>query len=584
VGKMKKNLSQMIEDALGTESKFMVYSLIAATLLLVSIGFVLGSENASFLGIAESREININFENAVEIKTVHVTPGQRVNKGEILLELNQTEVDTRLRALKAQVTKINAELRLRDKLTRLVSKKKQAPVDIDPLRIERSQLFSEIGHLENQKRALFVFSEIDGIIGTVNFKAGEKAPAFASLITISPVNPSYVLGYVHESAHNKVVPHQKVKVTSPASGKEVMGEVVTVGARIVPIPERLLRIAKIESWGREILVKLPEENGFLLSERVQIKPALTLGIFATAMAEDDSETRKPEFVDLVLPYGLSTDEMFEPSGMIWVPELNNYVVASDEIVVNGVTSLIMVGKDGRVSDQLLTIENVPKIDDMESISLDGETIYVLGSLSNTKKGLRDADREIFARVERKGLRLTATGSVNLRNVLETALANSVDGRLEQISQMISAGDLNVEGHAVRNGVLYLAMKAPQPEKNRGLILQIDGIDAVFSGKPIPPNSVSIYDILKFKTDKTGFNLQISDIVLTPKGMFVATTCQGDSCSALWQVDGQNKKPTMLAFFKKKQLEGISYDPASSTVTGIFDQGGKPTQMVRIKLK
>ena len=67
--------------------------------------------------------------------------------------------------------------------------------------------------------------------------------------------------------------------------------------------------------------------------------------------------------------------------------------------------------------------------------------------------------------------------------------------------------------------------------------------------------------------------------------FVATTCKGEACSAVWSISPVSAvKPVQLAYFKHGQIEGITYDEKSKSITGIFDAGGKPTKMVRIKLK
>ncbi|MES2963626.1 MAG: biotin/lipoyl-binding protein, partial [Bdellovibrionota bacterium] len=200
--KFKATAAKLIEDIFGDRSTPMFWSWLGAIVVIFAVGGYVGSENVAFLGIAESREININFERAVEIKTIHVQTGQRVSKGDILLELNQSEIETNLRALQAQLGRINAELKLRESLSRIVSKKKVVSNVVDPLTVERAQVTKEIGLLENQKRNLFVFAEIDGIVGAVNFKKGEKVPSFTSIVTLSPENPSYVQGFVHEDRYD----------------------------------------------------------------------------------------------------------------------------------------------------------------------------------------------------------------------------------------------------------------------------------------------------------------------------------------------------------------------------------------------
>jgi hypothetical protein len=582
VKKFKETAARFIEDIFGDRSTPMFWSWVGAIAVVFAVGGYVGSENVSFLGIAESREININFERAVEIKTIHVQPGQRVSKGDILLELNQSEIETQLRTLQSQLGRINAELKLRESLSRIVSKKKVATNVVDPLIVERAQVAKEIGLLENQKRSLFVFADIDGVVGAVNFKSGEKAPEFASLMTLSPINPSYIIGYVHESAHSKLEQGQKVKVVSPATGREAIGEVMNVGARIIEIPARLLRIPTIVSWGREVLIKVPEENGFLLSEKVQVKPTMTFDFMPSAKANQAKHAHNEE-LEIKLPYEISVGEKFEPSGLAWADDLSNFIIVSDEAIQAGAPTLLMMNASGQVSRQVLTIENTPAIDDMESISIDGNKIYVMASHSNTRKGDRTSEREMFVRVARQGLVLKTEASVNLRNLLEGALAQSADPRLASIAEASAQGILDIEGHSVDKGDLYVALKSPTLQRHHGLVLRVKNVDAIFRDSRISSSAVSIYADIDFKGKNS--EMQISDLYVKNGKSFVATTCKGDSCSAVWSFSPvAGVSPVQLAFFKHDQLEGITYDEKSNTVTGIFDAGGKPTKMVRIKLK
>lgn len=579
----KDAATRFIEELFGDRSTPMFWSWIGAIALVVVVGMYVGSESVSFQGIAESREININFERAVEIKVIHVQPGQKVAKGEILLELSQSEIETNLRNLKAQLVRINAELKLRENLSRIVSKKKVATNVVDPLKLEESQVVREIGLLENQKRGLFVFSEIDGIVGAVNFKVGEKAPAFAPLITISPVDPTYVVGYVHESGHSKLHQGQRVKIVSPATGREVYGEVMTVGARIVPIPDRLLRIPTIVSWGREVMIKMPEENGFLLSEKVQVKPTLTFDFMPSAAANQPRKSSNQTELDVKLPYEISVTGNFEPSGLVWAADLGNFIVVSDEAVQSGPPTLLMMNADGQVSRQLLAIEGRIDIDDMESISSEGDKLYILASHSSTRKGKRAPEREVFARLSRQGLVVKADASVNLRTLLEPALANSSDKRLVALGDAIAQGDFDVEAHSVDRGDLFFALKKPQVQSHRGLVLRVKNVDAIFKKGEISSGDVSVYADVDLHSKNA--EMQVSDLYVAGGHAFLATTCRGDGCSAVWSfAPGDDVKPTQIAFFKRERIEGITYDAASGQLTGVFDSGGKPTKLVRIKVK
>jgi multidrug resistance efflux pump len=166
---------------------------------VLTIGLYLGTQTKSFLGVAESRESHINFENPVEIRAVHVIPGKTVKKGELLIEVNQTDINQRLREANDSLQKLEVDFKLREKLNSIIQSENQS--ENDPLVLQLKQLKKEIAYLEAQKRNLYVFAEVDGVVGAVNFKKGERVPAFSPILTLSPIHPSFVQGYVNENIH-----------------------------------------------------------------------------------------------------------------------------------------------------------------------------------------------------------------------------------------------------------------------------------------------------------------------------------------------------------------------------------------------
>jgi HlyD family secretion protein len=64
---------------------------------------------------------------------------------------------------------------------------------------------------------------------------------------------------------------EAVKVTTLAgTGKAVVGEVVGLSSRIVAFPERMWKMPEMPVYGREVTIKIPENNPFLLGEMVTI--------------------------------------------------------------------------------------------------------------------------------------------------------------------------------------------------------------------------------------------------------------------------------------------------------------------------
>lgn len=91
-------------------SRLLYLSWLLAIVILVAIVTTYENRSTPFYGIAETREIIINSENAVEIKRIHVTPGQTVKKGALLVELARPELTMEINSISHQID----ELRARD--------------------------------------------------------------------------------------------------------------------------------------------------------------------------------------------------------------------------------------------------------------------------------------------------------------------------------------------------------------------------------------------------------------------------------------------------------------------------------------
>lgn len=277
-------------------------------IILVIISFRYKGESTGFYGIADAREAVINSGNPVEIKKIHVVQGQSIKIGDTLVELSRPELDMKINeithqlrqmkkqkfakvnGIKAQIKELQAQYERNKKLTAELKsvKKKNSSTDQEDnqnpllIKIENlkrelqfaaspAQIKDELNLLMEEKKKLTIYTQINGIIGSVNAKEGEKVSPFTPIITLHTKSPSYVKGYIHEDVYNKVTIGQKVTITSLSDVKNsIEGEVVGVGSRIVEYPVRLRKRPDFQIWGREIIIKIPSKNNFLLGEKVRI--------------------------------------------------------------------------------------------------------------------------------------------------------------------------------------------------------------------------------------------------------------------------------------------------------------------------
>jgi len=324
---------------------------VGCVLALVMMSRDNGTDGATFFGIAETREIVVNAEKAVEVRKVHVVPGQLIHPGQLLVSLDRPELTHRINEISNQIDKLKAqqlvsaadvqarinELEAQQKATTADLRHKIAQLDNkqqinkgltanlrsiqqnpdarpqegmkNPLQVQAESLKKELelgthltqvkintlketlnsskaagsiqlkgleeerNLLQAEKKDLLKHSPITGVIGSVNFKEGEKVSPFEPILTVHSRSPAYVEGYIHENAYSRISVKDKVRVVSMANkSASTVGEVVGVGARIVEYPLRLRKRPDIQMWGREVQILIPPENRFLLGEKLVITP------------------------------------------------------------------------------------------------------------------------------------------------------------------------------------------------------------------------------------------------------------------------------------------------------------------------
>ncbi len=95
-------------------SFYIVIFLLFGTLLGINSYFFKGS--TSFLGITYSKQYKINAEKSAIILETHVVPGQTVEPGDLLIELESPELTLEIEKLKKEIQLLNSEKEEKSKL------------------------------------------------------------------------------------------------------------------------------------------------------------------------------------------------------------------------------------------------------------------------------------------------------------------------------------------------------------------------------------------------------------------------------------------------------------------------------------
>jgi len=141
-------------------------------------------------------------------------------------------------------------------------------------KVERAALEQELNLLRIEEAKLTILAKEAGVVGSVNVHEGEKVSPFDPILTLTAHSPTLVRGYIPEKVYNRIAMGDSVMVEAVSEhGGILRGQVVGVGSRIVEFPVRLRKIPDLIVWGREVMVRIPEQNDYLLGEMVSIHPA-----------------------------------------------------------------------------------------------------------------------------------------------------------------------------------------------------------------------------------------------------------------------------------------------------------------------
>lgn len=588
--------------------KVFVVSLMMALTIAFFLFQSIKVNQIGFLGIADSKEQQVNFEYPVELKKIYVIAGQIVKKGDLILELDQSALNTQLRDIEFRINRLKSEIKAREQLSSLVLSKNKSKIKIRAqMSISSSQSSLEIEDLKKselldlekekdvlllKKRNLYVFSPIDGVIGQINFKVGEKVSEFMPILTLIREAPSFVTGFVNENLDLSLVEGDEVFVMS-AARKQVIttGRVVTIGKRTVEIPARLLKFTNIVAFGREVKIEIPNENQFLIGEKVIVKTKNEILSFMTKAKAAKNEISLKKFAlqgnfqlhKINIPDQVLQSYRFEPSGLLWAQDLNKFLVVSDDTDEDKNPVVYLLNKDGSVDAQVIKIKNIDKVSDLEAISSDGKYIYLMGSNSQNAKENAESLRNYFIKIERKSLDLQAIAKVDFRHLLINALLLSQDNKLKQLGNSIKnsdkkADDLDIESLVVNNNQMIFALKSPLTIDNETLFLKIDNVDYIFNQNFIHPQQISIAAKFKLKNvilDQFGeVDLRVTDLILNNGAFYIATTCFKNECSAVFRANRlMDSDLKIVQTFSLKKLEGIEFDQ-DDQLMGVFDEGSK----------
>lgn len=482
-----------------------------------------------------------------------------------------------------RIQNLKEELARLDRSTAIMDENLRSQIShgVDPLKDQLEQYSDQLRLYTELNKKLFITAQSDGIVGAVFYKEGEKVSAFDSIATIHSESPSFVLGYIHENIYSSVSLGQSVTVRSLADKKhQVSGKVIGVGTRIVEYPLRLRKVPEVVMWGREVTIRIPEKNQFLLGEKVLIRldhgnkpvkgPAKLANIFSrSAPLADTVVTHEmlPEYRDITRPGSSALG--IEASGAVFLEDIQKYCIISDESPM-----LYLMNSKGEIENEV-QINGLKDASDMEGITIDEKGyIYIVCSQSPSKKGKLPDKRKLLMRIRRDRESFTLDSEVKLLDLLTNAAQSDTGALWTKLIKIDTARRTpDIEGIACRGDSIFLGFKEPLLD-GKSAVLKIQGIDKMFSKKVLNSSAVKLWNQLDLKDKKTGNQFRISDMQFIGDDLYVLSCCTNNNNPVegrLWVLRSGQQLDFVKSFTKMKP-EGIAVDTAKKTIVITFDNG------------
>ncbi len=465
-----------------------------------------------------------------------------------------------------------------------------------PLQHELSMIERRLEQLRGQRDALVLRAPTSGIVSTIWARPGEVVGAGLPVVTLVGDRAERVVACATEEQAWAVEVGQAVTLhgRGGGGGTPLRGHVVALGPVVNQMPLRCRRSANELTWGRDVVVLVDDAAPIVPGQAFSLRFERDPRPSGTAVAARPAATPEGGRL-LVIPDELRRLSRFEPSGLVWVPALARYVVASDDTGFDGHAQegapwLFTMDAAGRVDPAPLAVAGAKEVSDLEGITVTPSgRLFALASQSLSKKGKRPAKRQAFWRIGVEGRSLRLDGELRLAELLG-ALSTE---RLRALG-VADLDALDIEGLASdAAGRLYLGLKAPVGPDGEALIWRLDHPDALFASGRLEDAGLSLWARVRLPVEADGREVPggVSELLWLPDGTLVvaSTASAGDpktQTGRVWAVpeadpDRGPLTPREVRAFAGHKPEGLSLAPHPGRMAVVFDNGDAPPAMVEL---
>jgi len=422
-----------------------------------------------------------------------------------------------------------------------------------------------------------------GYVTAILFRQGDTVKAYDPVVTIEDTDIGYVTAYVPEVIRTSAKNGQAVHVFLKSTGTlGAQGHISFVHPGYSPIPSRLTYRGQ-EVWARKLRVKINSPHNLLPGEAVRVSLAgeqYTFTAAKEALAATSDKTR-PAVKMIDVPAQISSITPFEPSGLIWLDDIRQYLVISDDTGMKPHTDhapmLFLMNPDGSVDTQPVHLKGVTEVNDLEAITQTPEgVVYLVSSQNISKKGKRPASRFQLLKVKRDKRNLEVVGNYPLLPGIVKSLGKE---GIKQLGLLALERDglpvLNIEAACFYNKALYFGLKQPGLS-NKAIIWKLKNPDALFTTQNLAKDQLTIEASLELS--EHGEPRGISDMLFDNFGnLYLLSTIpkakakqQRGLLFKVAQKNGSWSEAEIIQSFDGLKPEGICESPDNKLMI-VFDE-------------
>jgi multidrug resistance efflux pump len=508
--------------------------------------------------------IQLNRQNRILLESISGVPNNEIPPAPETFEVLDLEKKRHFaaKAIQAEIDNLTTQLNSTNR----------------PIDAQIAELKNNKAELQRQNKSLTVTAQFNGRIGSVLYKPSDLVAAYQPIMTVHSTTPRSVKGYVHENILNEVKVGQTVWVKSLGLDHDtppLEGVVESLGNRIVDYPERLKKDPQISTFGREVVVGLPSNNPLLFGEKVDISlnqkapPFQWLDVVIATANGVIHNLEKPEPLHKSATASPDIMKNLEASALLWNLKEDHYLLLSDE-QDDDRPGIFILDKNAAVTERL-TLQEDTSIDDLESISADGDYIYVSSSLSYNRKDELKAKRSKLLRFKYKQYTASSQQEIDLFDTLTTITQDQPDTKVAKfLAQAMNDHSIDIESHFVKDNALYLGFKAPFIDDTATVIIKLNDLEAAFAGKG---TSADIWKTIALTDPETGEPTQLSDMLfLEDKLILLSVSRTSTKNSHLWSYGIKDNTLKNLQQFTGVNAEGITYRSDQDAYVIVFDEG------------